>query len=81
MPHRTTKHAGSPVLRAMGAAVRAVRKERGVSQEAAAVDVGLDRAYFGGVERAEVNVSMVAFVQICDGLGIKPSEMLRRAGL
>ena len=61
--------------------MRAVRKERGISQEVAAVDVGLDRAYYGGVERAEVNVSMVAFVQICDGLDIKPSEMLRRAGL
>jgi transcriptional regulator with XRE-family HTH domain len=65
----------------MGVAVRAVRKERGISQEAAAVDVGLDRAYYGGVERAEVNVSLVAFVQICEGLGIKPSEMLQRAGL
>ena len=65
----------------MGKAVRAVRKERGLSQEAAAVDVGLDRAYYGGVERAEVNISMAAFVQICSGLGIKPSEMLRRAGM
>lgn len=81
MPHRTTKHAGSPVLEAMGKAVRAVRKERGLSQEAAAVDVGLDRAYYGGVERAEVNVSMVSFVQLCRGLGIAPSEMLKRAGM
>lgn len=79
MPHVTTKHAGNPVLASMGRAVREVRKERGLSQEAAAVDVGLDRAYYGGVERAEVNISMVAFVQICNGLGIKPSEMLRRA--
>jgi transcriptional regulator with XRE-family HTH domain len=81
MPHRTTKHAGSPVLASMGRAVREVRKERGLSQEVAAVDVGLDRAYYGGVERAEVNLSMVAFVQICSGLGIKPSEMLKRAGM
>ena len=81
MPHRTTKHAGSPVLASMGKAVRAVRKERGISQEAAAVDVGLDRAYYGGVERSEVNITMVAFVQICHGLGIKPSEMLTRAGM
>lgn len=81
MPHRSIKHAGSPILRAMGDAVRAVRKERGISQEAAAVDVGLDRAYYGGVERAEVNVSLVAFVQICEGLEIKPSDMLQRAGL
>jgi transcriptional regulator with XRE-family HTH domain len=65
----------------MGNAVRAVRKERGLSQEAAAVDVGLDRAYYGGVERAEVNISMVAFVQVCRGLGIQPSEMLKRAGM
>ena len=81
MPHRTTKYAGSPVLAAMGKAVRAVRKERALSQEAAAVDVGLDRAYYGGVERAEVNISMVAFVQLCRGLDIKPSEMLKRAGM
>ena len=65
----------------MGKAVRAVRKERALSQEAAAVDVGLDRAYYGGVERAEVNISMVAFVQLCRGLDIKPSEMLKRAGM
>ncbi len=81
MPHRTTKHAGSPVLASMGKAVREVRKERGLSQEAAAVDVGLDRAYYGGVERAEVNISMAAFVQICIGLNIKPSDMLKRAGM
>lgn len=69
------------MLASMGEVLRAVRKERGLSQEAAAVDVGLDRAYYGGVERAEVNISMVAFVQICSGLGIKPSELLRRAGM
>jgi transcriptional regulator with XRE-family HTH domain len=65
----------------LGAAVRAVRKERGLSQESAAVDVGLDRAYYGGVERAEVNLTVVAFVQVCRGLGTDPSEMLKRAGL
>ncbi len=81
MPHRTIKHAGSPVLASMGRAIREVRKEKGLSQEAAAFDVGLDRAYYGGVERAEVNISMAAFVQICRGLDIKPSEMLSRAGM
>lgn len=81
MPHRSTKHAGSPDLRALGAALRALRKERGLSQEVAAVDVGLDRAYYGGVERAEVNLTLVAFLQVCRGLGTKPSELLKSAGM
>lgn len=81
MPHRSTKHAGSPDLRALGAAVRAVRRERGLSQEAAAVDVELDRAYYGGIERAEVNLSLAAFLKVCRGLGTKPSEMLKLAGM
>jgi hypothetical protein len=40
--------AGDPALIKIGAAVRRARKERGVSQEVLAVDVGVDRSYMGG---------------------------------
>jgi len=41
-----------------GRRVRALRKAKGYSQERLASISGLDRSYFGGVERGERNVSL-----------------------
>jgi transcriptional regulator with XRE-family HTH domain len=49
MPNRkSTTH---PSLRALGLAIRSSREEGGYSQESFARHAGLDRSYYGAVER------------------------------
>jgi transcriptional regulator with XRE-family HTH domain len=62
-----------------GAAIRSTRKEQGVSQEALALKCGLDRSYFGAVERGERNVSLTNILKIARALQIRPAELLVRA--
>jgi transcriptional regulator with XRE-family HTH domain len=66
---------GARVL--FGRRVRQLRKERGVSQEAFAHQVRIDRSYFGSIERGERNVSLDNICLIADGLGVPPHELLR----
>ena len=42
-----------PTLVTLGLALRQVRKDRGLSQDRLANRAGVDRAYVGGIERAE----------------------------
>jgi transcriptional regulator with XRE-family HTH domain len=69
----------SPVHAAFGQALRELRTERGVSQEAVALDAGLNRGYYSGVERGVRNVSLTNIVKIADALGVPASEVLVRA--
>ena len=46
------------VLVRFGRRVRELRKAKGMSQEALALEAGLDRSYVGGVERGERNISL-----------------------
>jgi len=67
--------------RALGEAIRCARRERGRSQEAFAALVGLDRSYYGAIERGEFNVTLATILKIADGLGVPASTLLRRARL
>jgi len=71
--------ARSPRHAAFGSAIRDLRKERGVSQESLALEAKIDRAYVGGVERGERNVSLANIFRLADALGVKPSEIHARA--
>jgi transcriptional regulator with XRE-family HTH domain len=51
-------HAGSPVLIQLGLKIRSLREAQGLSQESVALGCGLDRSYFGGIERGEHNVNL-----------------------
>jgi transcriptional regulator with XRE-family HTH domain len=64
-----------------GAGVRRARVKRGFSQEAFAAHAGLDRSYYGAIERGEFNVSLSTLEKLAAGLGMKPSELLALAGL
>lgn len=66
---------------AFGRAVRAARVERGFVQEEAAARVGLDRSYFGAIERGEYNVSYLTVLKIARGLNMPPTELILRAEL
>ncbi|MGC2372865.1 MAG: helix-turn-helix transcriptional regulator [Solirubrobacteraceae bacterium] len=69
----------SPRHRAFGDAIRALRDERGLTQEALADLCGLTTNYVGDAERGERNVSIRALWQLADGFGIPASELLREA--
>jgi transcriptional regulator with XRE-family HTH domain len=43
--------------------------------------IGLDRRYFGAVERGEFNITLATVLKIADGLGVRASTLLRRAQL
>ncbi|MBP3957835.1 helix-turn-helix transcriptional regulator [Gemmata sp. G18] len=59
-----------------GRRVRQLRKAKGVSQEAFAHQIQIDRSYFGSIERGERNVSLENICLIAEGLGVAPAELL-----
>jgi transcriptional regulator with XRE-family HTH domain len=66
---------------ALGEAIRSVRRERGFAQETFAAHAGMDRSYYGAIERGEFNVSLDTLVRVAVGLQTSPSRLLRRARL
>lgn len=60
----------------MGKKIRHLRKTKGFSQEAFALYVGLDRSYFGSIERGERNVPILNVVRIAKALGVEVSEII-----
>lgn len=59
-----------------GARVRALRRAKGLSQEAFAASCGLDRTYISGIERGVRNVSLLNLNALALGLGVSLSELL-----
>lgn len=69
------------VLVRFGRRVRELRKKKGLSQEALALEAGLDRSYIGGVERGERNISLVSIYKITTALGVQVAELFSDSGL
>jgi len=65
------------MLRSFGARVRALRHERGLSQEALAHECGLDRTYVGGIERGERNPSLQNIAKIAAVLRVTLSKLMK----
>ncbi|HXP37829.1 MAG TPA: helix-turn-helix transcriptional regulator [Solirubrobacteraceae bacterium] len=66
---------------ALGRAIREVRVERGFTQEGFAGHAGMDRSYYGAIERGEFNVTLSTIYKIADGFGIGAGELLDRVQL
>jgi transcriptional regulator with XRE-family HTH domain len=62
-------------LVALGARIRALREERGWSQEGFAHHCGLDRTYYGGIERGERNVAVINLLKVARGLEINAGSL------
>lgn len=77
MAKPSPSHAGKPVLVALGRKIRQIRMKKGVSQESVALASGLDRSYFGGIERGEHNVAVANLEKIAVALNITMSELFR----
>ena len=63
-------------LELFGKSVRALRKSRGLSQEAMALRAGLDRAYYGRIERGEMNLTLSKILMLADALSVRPQDLL-----
>jgi transcriptional regulator with XRE-family HTH domain len=56
--------------------LRRLRVERGVSQEALAVDAGVDRSYVSGIERRSFNPTVDILDRLAEALDVDVSEFL-----
>lgn len=59
-----------------GNRIRAIRKEKNLSQEELAALANIDRSYMGHIERGEKNVTLTKIYQIADALGIPATTLL-----
>jgi DNA-binding XRE family transcriptional regulator len=64
------------VLQRFGDRLRQLRKDGDWSQEAFAEASGLDRSYFGSVERGERNVALKNIEAIAETFGLTISELM-----
>lgn len=62
--------------RNFGRNLRRYRKEKGLSQEAFADEVGVHRTYMGGLERGERNLTLKSVERIAERLGVEALDML-----
>lgn len=67
------------VLTGLGAAIRAEREERGLSQEELGLQTGVHRNYIGGIERGERSPTVATVAKLADGLGVSMAELFARA--
>lgn len=56
--------------------VKAARKTLALSQEALALEAGIDRTYISGIERATRNPSLTLLVRLAERLGTTPAALL-----
>ncbi|WP_341918929.1 helix-turn-helix transcriptional regulator [Hydrocarboniphaga effusa] len=64
-----------PILVGLGKRIRELRIERGWSQENFANECGLDRSYYGGVERGERNVAAINLAKVAEVLGVRVGDL------
>jgi transcriptional regulator with XRE-family HTH domain len=77
----------NPRLAALGRRIREVRETRGVSQEDFALEAGLARSYYSGIERGRRNVASLNLMRIAIALNCdvgdffpKTKDLRRSAG-
>lgn len=69
----------SPLHAAFGDALRELRKERGISQEGLALKAGINRGYYGGIERGERNIALANIHKLAVALDLPASAVLARS--
>jgi transcriptional regulator with XRE-family HTH domain len=65
--------------RVFGERIRALRQDRGLSQERLAEMAGVHRTYLSSLERGERNVSLDNIYAIAEALGVPPAELFESA--
>ncbi|GIT84941.1 MULTISPECIES: helix-turn-helix domain-containing protein [unclassified Acinetobacter] len=60
----------------IGRLLRKKRAERKITQEALALQCGIDRSYLGRIERGEVNITVLKLYELASVLQIDAKELL-----
>lgn len=60
----------------IGRLLRKKRAEKKITQEALALQCGIDRSYLGRIERGEVNISVLKLYELASVLQIDAKELL-----
>jgi transcriptional regulator with XRE-family HTH domain len=66
-------------LPALGAAVKAIREEKNISQVALSQSTGFRQSWVSEVEHGRHNPSFTSLARLARGLGVKTSTLIRRA--
>jgi transcriptional regulator with XRE-family HTH domain len=69
------KRREAQIQKHFGDRVRILRKQKGLSQEALALNCDLDRTYIGGVERGERNISLLNIYKLAGALSVPVKEL------
>ena len=64
-----------PTIKAFGTRVKQLRTETGISQEAFAQAAGIDRSYYGRIERCAANPTLKNIAAIAQALGVGIGEL------
>jgi transcriptional regulator with XRE-family HTH domain len=56
--------------------IRATRCQQGYTQERFAAHAGIDRGYYGAIERGKFNLTVHTLLRISAGLNVSPAELL-----
>lgn len=59
-----------------GNRLKALRKEKGLSQEELALKSGLNRPYISGIEKGKRNVSLEVMEKLAEALGVGIGELI-----
>lgn len=68
----------NPLLIDLGNIIKEERKKTGLSQEAFAYKIGIDRAYYSSIENGKHNLSILQIKKIADGLNIKLKDLFEK---
>ena len=64
------------IRQVFGKNIRRFRVNAGLSQEAVAERMGVDRAHVSSMERGQQNVTLFTIWHLSQALGIKPADLL-----
>ena len=74
-----TRDYSATIQEGFAAALRALRTERGLSQEELGFEADVHRTYIGELERGEKTPTIAMLAKVARPLGLRPSELLAAA--
>ena len=75
MQKRQTLENRDPLLKAVGERIRALREAKNIAQEVFAYEAGIDRSYYGAIERGQNSPTAINLAKIAVALGVEAGEL------